>query len=56
MAIYSSLDDTITTPYHHVFNAIVGRELRDNFAIEAGYVGRRGRNLLIRRDMAMPIT
>ena len=55
VAIYSSLDDTITTPYHHVFNAVVGRELRDNFAIEAAYVGRRGRNLLIRRDMAMPL-
>ena len=55
MAIYSSLDDTITTPYHHVFNAVVGRELTQNFAIEGAYVGRRGRNLLIRRDMAMPM-
>ena len=55
MAIYSSLDDTITTPYHHVFNAVVGRELRNNFAVEAAYVGRRGRNLLIRRDLAMPL-
>jgi hypothetical protein len=55
VAIYSSLDDTITTPYHHVFNAIVGRELKNNFAVEAGYVGRRGRNLLIRRDLAMPL-
>ena len=55
VAIYSSLDDTITTPYHHVFNAVVGRELSRNFAIEGAYVGRRGRNLLIRRDMAMPL-
>ena len=55
VAIYSSLDDTIKTPYHHVFNAIVGRELSQNFAIEAGYVGRRGRNLLIRRDLALPL-
>jgi hypothetical protein len=55
VAIYSSLDDTIKTPYHHVFNALVGRELSQNFAIEAGYVGRRGRDLLIRRDMAMPL-
>ncbi len=55
VAIYSSLDDTITTPYHHVFNAVVGRELSRNFAIEGAYVGRRGRNLLIRRDMAMPM-
>lgn len=55
VAIYSSLDDTITTPYHHVFNAVIGREMSRNFAIEAAYVGRRGRNLLIRRDMAMPM-
>lgn len=54
VAIYSSLDDTITTPYHHVFNAVVGRELGSNFAIEGAYVGRRGRDLLIRRDLAMP--
>ena len=55
VAIYSSLDDTITTPYHHVFNAVVGRELSQNFAIEAAYVGRRGRDLLIRRDLALPL-
>jgi Carboxypeptidase regulatory-like domain len=55
VAIYQSIDDGITTPYHHVFNAVVGRELPRNFAIEAAYVGRRGRNLLIRRDLAMPM-
>ena len=55
VAIYSSLDDTITTPYHHVFNAVIGRELSRNFAVEAAYVGRRGRNLLIRRDLALPM-
>ena len=36
VAIYTSLDDTITTPYHHVFNAVVGRELRSNFAARGG--------------------
>jgi hypothetical protein len=55
VAIYSSLDSTITTPYHHVFNAVIGRELSANFALEAAYVGRRGRDLLIRRDVAMPM-
>jgi len=54
-AIYSSLDDTITTPYHHVFNAVAGRELSGNLALEAAYVGRRGRDMLIRRDLAMPL-
>ena len=55
VAIYQSIDDGITTPYHHVFNAVVGRELPGRFSIEAAYVGRRGRNLLIRRDLAMPL-
>jgi hypothetical protein len=55
VAIYQSIDDGITTPYHHVFNAVVGRELSRSFAVEAAYVGRRGRDLLIRRDLAMPM-
>jgi hypothetical protein len=55
VAIYSSIDSNVTTPYHHVFNAVVGRELQGKFAIEAAYVGRRARNLLIRRDLAMPL-
>jgi Carboxypeptidase regulatory-like domain len=55
VAIYQSIDDGITTPYHHVFNAVVGRELAGGLAIEAAYVGRRARNLLIRRDLAMPM-
>jgi hypothetical protein len=36
-------------------NLIIGRELRGNFAIEGGYVGRFGRDLLVRRDLAMPL-
>ncbi len=34
---------------------VVGRELGQNYAVEAAYVGRRGRNLLVRRDIAMPL-
>ena len=55
VAIYQSIDDGITTPYTHAFNAVIGRELPKGFAIEGAYVGRRGRNLLIRRDLAMPM-
>ncbi len=55
VAIYQSIDDGITTPRTHVFNAVIGRELPKGFAIEGAYVGRRGRNLLIRRDLAMPM-
>jgi len=55
VAIYQSIDSGIRTPYHHVFNAVVGRDLPGDFALEAAYVGRRARNLLIRRDLAMPL-
>ena len=34
---------------------IVGKELGNSYGIEVGYVGRRGRNLLVRRDLAMPL-
>ncbi|MEO5896925.1 MAG: TonB-dependent receptor [Vicinamibacterales bacterium] len=53
--ITSSIDDTIVTPSAHMANFIIGRELRGNFAIEGGYVGRFGRDLLVRRDLAMPL-
>ena len=52
--ITSALDGTIVTPYSHSFNVVVGRELGHGFSMEAAYVGRRGRNLLVRRDAAMP--
>jgi hypothetical protein len=53
--ITSSIDDTIKTPSAHMVNVAVARELRRNFAVEAAYVGRFGRDLLVRRDMAMPL-
>ena len=54
-AIYSTIDPTITTPYAHTFNVVVGRELTTNFTLEAAYIGRLGRNLLMRRDLLMPL-
>ncbi|HWP99427.1 MAG TPA: carboxypeptidase-like regulatory domain-containing protein [Vicinamibacterales bacterium] len=53
--ITQSIDDTIVTPSAHMINAVVGRELQGGFAVEAGYIGRFGRDLLIRRDLAMPL-
>jgi Carboxypeptidase regulatory-like domain len=50
-----SIDDNLRTPYSHAFNFVVGRELGRNMAVEAAYVGRRGRSLLVRRDLAMPL-
>jgi len=49
-----AIDDTLKTPYSHVFNLVLSRELGNGFAVEGAYVGRRGRNLLVRRDLAMP--
>ncbi|MFH1572752.1 MAG: hypothetical protein ABIG68_02150, partial [Acidobacteriota bacterium] len=53
-AIAQALDSGITTPYAHVINFSIARELPGNFSVEASYVGRRGRDQLIARDMAMP--
>jgi hypothetical protein len=53
--ITSSIDQSVRTPYSHVFNAIIGKDLGHSYGIEVGYVGRRGRNLLVRRDLAMPL-
>jgi hypothetical protein len=53
--ITSSIDDTLVTPSAHMVNAIFGRELGGNYAVEGGYIGRFGRDLLIRRDIAMPL-
>ncbi len=54
-AISTSIDDSITTPYAHMINFSIGRELPKNFTVEAAYVGRLGRKLLTRRDLAMPL-
>ena len=53
--ITTSIDQSLKTPYSHVFNAILGKDLGNNYGIEIGYVGRRGRDLLTRRDIAMPL-
>jgi hypothetical protein len=49
------LDDRLKTPYSHVFDFSITRELRKNFAFEASYVGRQGRRLLQEVDLAMPL-
>jgi hypothetical protein len=53
--ITSSIDDTLVTPSAHMVSVLIARELSGNFAIEGGYIGRFGRDLLIRRDLAMPL-
>ena len=53
--ITTSIDDTLVTPSAHMVSMVFGRDLSTNFALEAGYVGRFGRDLLVRRDLAMPL-
>ncbi|MDO8680318.1 MAG: TonB-dependent receptor [Acidobacteriota bacterium] len=53
--ITTSIDDTLVTPSAHMGSAIVGFDLGKNYTFEAGYVGRFGRDLLVRRDLAMPL-
>jgi hypothetical protein len=53
--ITSSIDDTLITPSAHMLSAVVSRELGRSFGFEAGYLGRFGRDMLVRRDIAMPL-
>src|SRR5258708_16298602 len=53
--ITTSIDDTIKTPSAHMLDFAVSRDLGHGLAMEAAYVGRFGRDLLVRRDIAMPL-
>lgn len=50
--IEQSLDDKLTTPYNYNFNVSYGREVYKGITIEASYVGRIAKNLLVIRDTA----
>jgi hypothetical protein len=54
-SIYWGLDDKLKTPYAHVFDFSITRELPKGFAIEAAYIGRLGRRLLQEEDLAAPL-
>jgi hypothetical protein len=54
-AVTNGLDDHLQTPYSHVFNLSLQRELPGGFTIEANYVGRLGRHLLQQIDQAQPL-
>jgi hypothetical protein len=49
------LDDKMKTPYSHVFDLSITRELPHSFVFEAAYVGRLGRRLLQEVDLAQPL-
>ncbi len=54
-SIYWGLDDRLKTPYSHVFDLSITRDLGRNFVFEATYIGRLGRRLLQEEDLAMPL-
>ena len=54
-AIYWGMDDLLKTPYSHVIDFSVTRELGRNFSLELTYIGRLGRRLLQETDLAMPL-
>ncbi|MBV9484039.1 MAG: carboxypeptidase regulatory-like domain-containing protein [Acidobacteria bacterium] len=49
------LDDRLKTPYSHVFDLSISRELHGSFVLDVAYVGRLGRRLLQEEDLAMPL-
>ena len=50
-----ALDDKLKTPYSLTMNLDIQRELPKGFVVEGAYVGRLGRNLLVQRDLGMPL-
>lgn len=54
-AITWGLDDKLKTPYSHVFDFSIQRQLGKGYTFEAAYVGRLGRRLLEQKDLAMPL-
>lgn len=54
-AITWGLDDRLKTPYSHVVNLSLTRELPNGFVIEASYVGRFAHRLLQEEDLAQPL-
>ena len=49
--ILAGIDQSIISPVHYTWNASYGRELPFGLSVEASYVGRAARNLLIVRDV-----
>lgn len=50
LRIEQTIDDALKTPQQYTWNLSYGRELPKGFAVEASYIGRLGRKLLVERD------
>ncbi len=55
LAIAWGIDDNLKTPYSHVVDFSLTRELPHNFVVEAAYTGRFARHLLQEIDLSMPL-
>jgi hypothetical protein len=54
-AISWGLDSQIKTPYSHLIDFSIARELKNGSSIEVSYVGRLAHHLLSQEDVAMPL-
>jgi hypothetical protein len=54
-AISWGLDSAIKTPYSHLIDFSVARELKSGSSLEVSYVGRLAHRLLAQEDVAMPL-
>jgi hypothetical protein len=55
LAIGWGIDDNLRTPYSHVVDFSITRELPHNYVIEATYTGRFARHLLQEIDLSQPL-
>lgn len=55
LAIAWGIDDNLRTPYSHVVDFSITRELAHNFVLEATYTGRFARHLLQEIDLSQPL-
>jgi hypothetical protein len=54
-AISWGLDSAIKTPYSHLIDFSIARELNNGSSLEVSYVGRLAHHLLAQEDVAMPL-
>ena len=54
LVIETSLDERIKAPTNYMWNLTYERELPKGLVIQASYIGRLGRDLLVSRDVMMP--
>jgi hypothetical protein len=55
LAIAWGIDDNLKTPYSHVVDFSLTRDLGHNYVVEATYTGRFARHLLQEIDLSMPL-